>query len=135
MSWNGLTMKPEARSAWTDALRSGNFTQSRFTLRRCDGSSCCLGVFAEINNVPREQSDAQADCRYSFPYIDDSPYYSFTSLEIDWFSEFFDFDPTTSGGQDKHHAVSRLTGQFMEFNDAEGKPFPEIADWIEENLS
>lgn len=132
MSYRGLTMKPEALTAWTNALRSGGFEQGRFALRRRSGHSCCLGVFAETQHVARDTGIAphpseRADFRYLFAPNSTS----WTSLPVDWFAQFFDY----SGDEDKNLAVSQLIGQLIEFNDADDKPFYEIAGWLAANLT
>lgn len=42
-----LNLAPGVREAWTQALRSAEYSQGKNTLRGC-GKHCCLGVLAEI---------------------------------------------------------------------------------------
>jgi hypothetical protein len=42
-----LEMNPEIRARWTAALRSGDYSQGRDTLRR-DDLFCCLGVLCDL---------------------------------------------------------------------------------------
>lgn len=40
-------MKPEIANEWTEALRSGEYKQAKYTLRNEEGF-CCLGVLCDI---------------------------------------------------------------------------------------
>lgn len=50
-------MTPELKDEWTDALRSGEYEQGVGFLE-CGGLNCCLGVLADILDLPREESAA-----------------------------------------------------------------------------
>ena len=39
-------MDPELKAKWTAALRSGEYTQTRFRLQRPPEGYCCLGVLS-----------------------------------------------------------------------------------------
>jgi hypothetical protein len=41
-------MKPEVKTKWVEALRSGKYKQAEGVLRDEDGSMCCLGVLCDI---------------------------------------------------------------------------------------
>jgi len=45
-------MTPEQKSNWVNALRSGEYLQSRNVLRDANGF-CCLGVYCDISNLGR----------------------------------------------------------------------------------
>jgi hypothetical protein len=53
-----MLTKQELKS-WTDALRSGEYTQGKMALKGIhpDGyfSHCCLGVLCEIQDIPQER--------------------------------------------------------------------------------
>ncbi len=111
-------------------MRGDSFTQGRYSLRSERGTSCCLGVWADLKHLQRVQKGG--DWQYTFP----SGRASFTTLDDDWFAQFFDYTPEDATPYlSKSDAVARLIGTLMELNDAKDKTFPEIADWIEENLS
>lgn len=64
-------MDKQIKQRWIDALRSGNYKQGKFWLRRgdkCESSFCCLGVLCDIYNQDTGNN-------WSFPedpeYIDD----------------------------------------------------------------
>lgn len=41
-------MNSEVKAKWLEALRSGEYRQSRYRLRSLDNSFCCLGVLCDI---------------------------------------------------------------------------------------
>jgi hypothetical protein len=41
-------MNSEIKAKWLQALRSGEYKQTRYTLRSCTGGFCCLGVLSDI---------------------------------------------------------------------------------------
>jgi hypothetical protein len=101
-------MDPEIKARWVEALRSGAFKQATGTLRSKDGySHCCLGVLCEVADLP---------------------------IAGDGGSVSGDED---GGG---YGPINELVGgifvaQYLYgLNDADGKTFPEIADYIEANL-
>lgn len=138
MPYHGLTMKPAELAAWTTALRSGDFKQSRNVLRRHDGCSCCLGVWAETKQVPKGhqlEHPGDTDFWYTFPVPNPhKTHKSATSLPHEWFAQFFDFDDTGES-MDKTNAVAHLIGEFIEMNDDKRFTFAQIADWIDANLT
>lgn len=46
----GLTMAPEDKRLWVEALRSGEFKQQRGTLGR-DNYLCCIGVLGRVKKL------------------------------------------------------------------------------------
>jgi hypothetical protein len=108
-------MNAEDKALWIEALRSDKFKQGKFELRTEDDCNCCLGVLAEIKNIP-----------YQF--------------HQDEFTNFTEYDFGDMGGMDaavpagfcglSDPAISKL----IELNDNYDKTFPEIADFIEKNL-
>lgn len=71
---------------WLFALRSGEFKQARSTLRRVDGSCCCLGVACEINQVPCKLTEDATVYQYDF-----DGYLNYSSPRRDWFERIFGF--------------------------------------------
>src|SRR5687767_14975041 len=97
-------MDPEKKAAWVAALRSGNYRQGRGILH--DGAGyCCLGVFGDLQNIP-------------------------THVLRKWGGVNLEFDESLQPLSAINHAVRN---QLAQMNDS-GKTFPEIADYIEENL-
>lgn len=114
-------MDPVIKNAWVDALRSGKYKQGVGGLRCNDGCNCCLGVLAEINNVPFRDFEEDTD----------------DIMEFDHDMKVFDFD-----GKENAYAVPNgyfgLTQDnienLIELNDNEGFSFDTIADHIEKNF-
>ena len=44
-------MDAKIKRLWVKALRSGKYRQARETLRKGNGSMCCLGVLCEIQGI------------------------------------------------------------------------------------
>lgn len=131
MPFHGLTMEPKALRAWTTALRSGDYEQGNYALRDKYDRYCCLGVKAAICNIPAESDDG-SDYRFIFPNGKRSD----SSLETSWFAQFFVYNdaPADDDPRGKEAAVVKLRGKCMEMNDSKNLSFPQIADWLEENL-
>lgn len=43
-------MNAELKAKWVEALRSGKYKQGRGTLRRKNGTFCCLGVLCDVES-------------------------------------------------------------------------------------
>jgi hypothetical protein len=98
-------MNKEIKEKWTAALRSGEYTQTKFMLRNITDSPvshCCLGVLAEIVEPS--------------VFTDRSGTYVHTDV----------YGPAELEGSAVNTCVN--------MNDAQGKTFAEIADWIDEKL-
>ena len=104
-------MKPAVKKRWVKALRSGEYEQGQFSLCK-DNKFCCLGVLLD------------------------------TEVSFDW--EWDEFrECWTINGEAGHLPGVQFNDEFeldvreedalAGMNDS-GKTFPEIADWIEENL-
>jgi hypothetical protein len=107
-------MNPELKKLWLEALRSGNYEQTRFYLRFGDGY-CCLGVLCDLH----------PDVDW-IRNISECAFYPFGVEERD-----------LGNLPDKASSWSGLTNDqkniLMSMNDW-GKSFEEIADYIEKNL-
>jgi hypothetical protein len=62
-----MAMNPEVKAAWLEALRSGEYKQTKNLLHRVRGGYCCLGVLCEqavkagvIPAAQRDQDDSSA---------------------------------------------------------------------------
>lgn len=88
---------------WVNALRSGEFKQTRRTLQDQDGF-CCLGVYAVVNKLPGYRT------MYALSELDEGPsdIYQMIHAEV----------------------PSQVVDQGVAMNDT-GKSFREIADMIE----
>lgn len=131
---------------WLQALRSGNFKQTKRTLSDGAGGFCCLGVLCEVKGLQKKVvEDASSASGLHVTYIFDPTVdkdqtstslldrgdasaaiipgkYEDTILEDLALSTIVE---TPDGGTDSLDCV------LMAMNDA-GKPFAEIADYIEQ---
>lgn len=98
---------------WIEALRSGEYSQGKESLRDGNGNYCCLGVLAEIQGVPREKTTFMDCSRYTF-----AP----------------DYKCTASIPTDYLGITSSQRSILINMNDYYRNSFPEIADFIENNL-
>lgn len=107
-------MTPELKAKWIAALRSGEYQQGREALCLKD-TFCCLGVLAEVYGA-RKETD-----KHGTIYFFDTVH--LTDIGYDW-------DMNVPDGLLDSDIQDVLTNM----NDAEGKTFAEIADYIEENI-
>jgi len=106
-------MDQEIKASWVARLRSRQDAQgSGFLLRTTsDGKEekkCCLGVLAEVCGVPR--STLFEGYLFNGTRSNRIPPEGFAGLTI------------------------AQLDKLAQLNDVDKKPFPQIADWIEENL-
>ena len=47
-----MAMTPELKARWIAALRSGEYTQGRYSLKTKEGHYCCLGVLCMVLERP-----------------------------------------------------------------------------------
>jgi len=101
-------LTPEQKAKWLVALRSGDFKQARQMLK-IDNRFCCLGVMSCVVSET------------------DDPYYLWYEGKI-----------TDGYKLAKELLTEPVAHRLMVMNDgAQGevrRTFPEIADWVEENL-
>ena len=111
---SGSKMNPEVKEKWVAALRSGEYEQGAGRLRSHDSKFCCLGVLYDI-----------AGDGWVKDYTDPEPLYrtaeGLSSLLPDVFRETVGIT-----------VIEEL--RLSVLNDDDRKTFPEIAEWIEENL-
>lgn len=113
-------MNPVAKELWLAALRSGKYTQGTGSLLK-DGKYCCLGVLCEVAIESGEEVKRDT-CQVEECYCGSGAFDGYTSFHPVSVGEWADLHPNDS-------EANTLAGM----NDG-GKPFTEIADWIEENL-
>ncbi len=105
-------LTPEDKDEWVVRLRSGEFQQGD-TYLCAFGKYCCLGVFEEIKSNLRERSPNVYETKDVYP-------------------------SSTMAGEYLQKVIGgKVINELIIMNDGIGikrKTFPEIADWIEENL-
>lgn len=110
-------MNKLVKRKWVRALRSGEYQQARGTLFKDEAGKvthhCCLAV------IMAEMHPSSYDGRSAYRYID---------VGEDQVDGMVADDLATQWGldQDSQDVLAKM-------ND-DGSPFPDIADWIEENL-
>jgi hypothetical protein len=107
-------MNPELKNSWLEALRSGNYKQSRLILRGRDGY-CCLGVLCDLH-PDVDWIRNTSGCAF-YPFGVDEGYLGYLP----------DKASSWSGLTDEQQNI------LMIMND-DSKSFEEIADYIEKNL-
>ena len=105
--------------AWIEALQSGKYQQGFGSLNR-NGNYCCLGVLADINNIPTRKSVTSTTVGYDFlPWENNNE--SFTTIPDEWWLT--------------HTGLScMLKSQLIVMNDTDQKPFADIANRIESEM-
>jgi hypothetical protein len=53
-----ITLDPDLKARWVEALRSGKYKQGKGALEKYN-CNCCLGVLARVENVPVLDEDHQ----------------------------------------------------------------------------
>lgn len=117
-------MKTEIKKRWVEALRSGEYTQGRHTLKTPEDTYCCLGVLCEI---AKEDGVGYWDDFGNF-VVDESDFSSGT-LPVgvaEWAGTGGNLDPRVEYGGGSY-CLSSL-------NDSVELPFDRIADLVEEQL-
>ena len=103
-------MNQDVKQQWIEALRGGEYKQGRGVLRSKEDEYCCLGVLCDLMGV--RWQDRGGSCLMADGYTMSLPNYA----------------RMKSGVNDKDEGV------LQRLNDRERKTFPEIANYIEENL-
>ena len=115
-------MKPEIKAQWIEALRSGEYKQTKGELRTPNGY-CCLGVLTDLylkkHNDEWEYNERcnqylYLDCRFGLPE------------EVMVWADLYESDPYVYT-DDTDHTLAH-------YNDNKDYSFEQIADLIEENL-
>jgi hypothetical protein len=102
------------KKKWIEALRSGEYKQGENALfHRTDNTFCCLGVAYHVAT-----GELPVDGYYFIPSTGVSPDFEFAATIPD----------ILRGG-------AGIAAQLAQMNDCRRTPFPEIADWIQDNLS
>lgn len=100
-------MNPDIKALWLEALRSGLYRQGRGRLRRSRNNTfCCLGVLCDVI-APKDWKNEKHQGFTNLPSVQIGIQAGLAGIEI--------------------RKLARL-------NDSDRVDFPEIADWIEQNL-
>ena len=103
---------PVFKEKWLTELRSGQYKQGKKLLRSLQDDYCCLGIACEI---VKPESGRHCDTKNAYEY------------ENLYFSISDNMKKQTGLTLDIEYILSSL-------NDYDNWTFPQIADWIEENL-
>ena len=115
-----FTIPKELKSKWTEALRSGEYKQGEhFLYDDTNNSYCCLGVLCDIAGLPEDGM--------AYREVPDGDFYKDNNIELGggW--------SILEGGYRKS-AEYKLTMMNDGEEGFDKKTFPEIAEWIEENI-
>lgn len=121
-------MDAELKKKWTDALRSGKYTQGKGWMKqqtKDQTSYCCLGVLCDVSLGFQDKPN-------NFSWNDGECYWRPKPLEGERFgSNSSTFTPDQLA---KLGLTPEEQKTLWEMNDDQGKTFAEIADWIEAKL-
>ena len=119
-----MEMKPEIKTQWITALRSGDYKQGKGVLKKGD-KYCCLGVLSDLA------------VKAGIGRWEDSPYrdgVSHVSASGAYYNSYLPYSVRLWAGLDSPEGV-RLDSQdsrsLIALNDMHGFTFSEIADVIE----
>ena len=139
-------MKTVTTQAWLDALRSGDYGQTKEQLGDDKGNYCCLGVLCEVAGVPSDLvSSESSTLQYAFPVPEDvqrAHFLSDTSYADSCLPDFVlntileDLElsqevASMEGGPEGTEYSDQLVNRLMTLNDESGWTFEQIADYIE----
>jgi hypothetical protein len=109
-----LTMRPEIRDLWADALESGEYTQTGGVLHRVGGGFCCLGVLSHLASEagvigdPIQVDDGTGEQVFEYGGEEDHSYTGLPRAVIEWAGFAYD-DPDENDGFDDTISDPRLT--------------------------
>lgn len=114
MKTANFALRSDVKQAWLDALRSGDYKQTKYYLRdAADGRFCCLGVL----------------CRVQHP-SDDINKLNYVQMPNELYSEYLALDGAPSCFDPERKLMTPLN----EMNDDYGYSFNKIADIIERSV-
>lgn len=122
-------MKAELKEAWTTALRSGEYAQAKYALCRVVAYDptipigyCCLGVLVEVD--PNTNWDDNKDDKVITTESDTTTHKTFRGA----------LGTLPYNYQEEVGLEVAAMELLMDMNDLYSNTFPEIADWIDENI-
>lgn len=134
-----MSMKPEIKAKWVEALRSGKYTQGREQLCTPDGKMCCLGVLTDLYiketgegawcDPGKAEYSSNTDVSIQSPYLP-HPVCHWAGLDnhIDFNPQFINVLRRDSVEGDTH---SHMELSAVSVNDLYELTFPQIADFVE----
>lgn len=126
-----MSMNPEIKKQWATALRSGNYKQGEYQLKRKD-EYCCLGVLCDI--YQKEHGQDACWNGNAFATIGEKTD-KLTVLPIDimkWSGLEHERGARVEIENEIAHLTSHNDGAFLSYGGK--KSFAQIADAIEEQL-
>lgn len=114
-------MNPEIQKMWTDALRSGEYSQGERRLRLANDTYCCIGVLTDLYNKNTGQGEWKLDdVSHAFGFLDGDKSIS----EKVWI-------PRTVAKWSGMDREDHVIGSLIRMNDTYKSSFVEIADFID----
>jgi hypothetical protein len=110
-------LRPEVKAKWVAALRSGEYTQGKNSLRNIDDSFCCLGVLCDLYSKETGQPWDRGCIRN----------YAFMNAEIDLPNKVREWAALDSQG------LFNVERVFIRMNDSD-QSFNTIAAYIKSTL-
>ncbi len=110
-------MDKKIKAKWVNALRSGDYKQTRMQLRNAEGW-CCLGVLADV--CADDWLPVKGREEYAQPFLDGKQIGDICDLTTKWC--------------EKIGLPLKEKGHLMSMNDSNENTFEEIADYIEKKL-
>jgi hypothetical protein len=131
-----MTLKPEIKTLWLEALRSGRYKQGFYRLKSGGDNFCCLGVLCDlyIQETGQGRWDTHPETGpEAFRFFPNSIFPNSSIGSVD--SSIGTPPPQVSSWAGEHldsWVVGEHTLQF--YNDSEHLTFHQIADLIEKHL-
>jgi hypothetical protein len=119
-----IATKEELRAEWIRRLRSGEYKQGKFALRKNNDKYCCLGVACIVYSDLVEELHWETDHLGRYCFIDRDAKESVTGTLLSKVAKAFGMKPS---GRPKNSKVAGL----ISLNDDEELSFLEIADRLE----
>lgn len=130
-------MKSDIKAKWLAALRSGDYTQCKGTLRHQDGGHCCLGVLAAecdvLRPLPQDwgPGERHADAVCIPVTASGEPLSGVSDVMLGTMLRSGTISTSFMAYTGLH---TNDIGELVTMNDDQGKTFAEIADHVEANL-
>lgn len=119
-------MNPEIQKMWTDALRSGEYSQGERRLRLVNDTYCCIGVLADLYHKNTGNGSWKLDnTNDAFCFLDGNNKEDNVVGEKVWI-------PRTVAKWSGMDREDRMIGDLIRMNDTYKNSFVEIADFIDE---
>jgi hypothetical protein len=117
-----MTMNRSIRDLWAASLKDGSFKQGKYQLRDLDdyydatGVLCELAVSAGVIDPPKKRTKPEAQLFFGYDYGHKTYGTQVPQPVLYW------------------AGLTQYTAYHVALMGDRGKKFPEIAEWIEENL-